>query len=573
MPESSLPPTPPRSGPSSGLRPQGAVILVTGPAGPAHDALHRSLLAAPGTWDASEVRPLTPAALAEHHARLHPGQRDLTVTPRPVVLDTDGSRCAQAPAALGEQLVVVHLHEDPTRPARTSRDPAIELGTWREVSRAALDLVEQLGPGRSHVVDVDDVLAEPEDATQRACAAVGLGWHVQVSVPWRDLRFALAADRVANEVAPGQQTTLLAARAAGLAHPTAPSIAPTSAPGSLTAHDDGLAQLLDAIGSSLVVTTYQSGRVILLRHDAGRLGVHLRAFDRPMGIALHPTGFALGVATEVLDYRNVAELAATVEPKGSHDAYFLPRNSHVTGDIAVHDLAFGSEGLWVVATEFSCLATLDTDHSFVPRWHPPFISAVRPGDRCHLNGVALVDGAPRYVTALGVSDEPRGWRARKGDGGVLLEVPSGRTVVEGLSMPHSPRWHAGRLWVLESGRGRLLVCDPATGATTTVAEVPGFARGLSFHGYLAFVATSQVRETATFGDLPVQEMARRECGVWAIDTRTGSVVASVRFEDRIREIFDVAVLPGVRFPDVAEAGSEHVRSAWVLPSSARPANR
>jgi uncharacterized protein (TIGR03032 family) len=220
----------------------------------------------------------------------------------------------------------------------------------------------------------------------------------------------------------------------------------------------------------------------------------------------------------------------------------------------------------VVATQFGCLATLDTEHSFVPRWQPPFISALAPEDRCHLNGLALVDGVPRYVTALGVSDEPGGWRARKADGGVLMEVPSGRVLAEGLSMPHSPRWHDGRLWVLESGRGRLLTVDPESGTTTVVAEVPGFTRGLSFHGPLAFVGTSQARETATFGGLPIAALPRLECAVWAIDTRTGEVVASVRFEDRIREIFDVAVLPGVAFPDIAEAGSELVRTSWFVPS-------
>ena len=271
--------------------------------------------------------------------------------------------------------------------------------------------------------------------------------------------------------------------------------------------------------------------------------------------------------SEVLDYRNFAALAPTLEPAGTHDACFLPRNSHVTGDIAVHDLAFGNDGLWVVATQFSCLATLDTDHSFVPRWQPPFITALAPEDRCHLNGVALVDGVPRFVTALGTSDEKGGWRADKATGGVVMEVPSGKVVIEGLSMPHSPRWHDGRLWVLESGRGRLLTCDPVTGTTTTVAEVPGFTRGLSFHGNIAFVATSQVRETATFGGLPISRLPRRECGVWAVDTTNGEVVASVRFEDRIREIFDVAVLPGVAFPDIAEQGSALVRTSWYVPGA------
>ncbi|WP_297620999.1 TIGR03032 family protein [Nocardioides sp.] len=527
-------------------------VLVTGSTGPAYDALRASLLMAPGAWDASAVVPWTGEARAEHHARLDPDRYDAHAPSRPLVFDADDERREE----VSVDSFVVHLHQPPTP------------GGWKQLTASALDLVERVGPERGRVVDVDDLVAEPEDAAQQVFGFLGLGWHPLSSGPLRELAVGLGRGtrEGAGEGESDDDVRALVARARSQARPVAPSLAPTTAPGSLTAHDDGLSGLLKSLGSSLMVTTYQSDRVIVLRHDAGRLGVHLRAFDRPMGIALHPRGFALGVASEVLDYRNFAELAAGVDPRGSHDAYFVPRNSHVTGDISVHDLGFGAEGLWVVATQFSCLATLDTDHSFVPRWQPPFVSALAPEDRCHLNGLALVDGVPRYVTALGVSDEAGGWRARKADGGVVLEVPSGRTVVEGLSMPHSPRWHDGRLWVLESGRGRLLTCDPETGTTTTVAEVPGFARGLSFHGHLAFVGTSQARETATFGGLPIASLPRLECGVWAVDTRTGEIVASVRFEDRIREIFDVSVLPGVRFPDVAEERSEIARTAWAVPA-------
>ena len=51
-------------------------------------------------------------------------------------------------------------------------------------------------------------------------------------------------------------------------------------------------------------------------------------------------------------------------------------------------------------TLFSCLAGLDSRYSFVPRWRPPFISALAAEDRCHLNGLAMVDGdAPAFLVA------------------------------------------------------------------------------------------------------------------------------------------------------------------------------
>ena len=133
-----------------------------------------------------------------------------------------------------------------------------------------------------------------------------------------------------------------------------------------------------------------------------------------MGVAVAPGRIALGTRCEVWDLRDMPEAAVKLEPAGSHDACYLPRNRHVTGDIAVHDLAFAQGELWLVATMFSCLATLDAEHSFVPRWTPPFITRLAPEDRCHLNGIAIVDDQVAYVTALGRADTPGGRRRGQG---------------------------------------------------------------------------------------------------------------------------------------------------------------
>src|SRR6185295_4046933 len=224
-----------------------------------------------------------------------------------------------------------------------------------------------------------------------------------------------------------------------------------------------LPALLRALSSSLLVSTYQSGWVILVRADGEALNTHFRSFASPMGLAVGPRYLAIGTARHVWEYRNVPAAAQRLQPAGKHDACFLPRACHVTGDIRGHEMAFAGEELWVVNTRFSCLCELDRDHSFVPRWRPSFVSALAAEDRCHLNGLAVVDGQVRYVTALGRSDTPGGWRESKAEGGVLLDVPSGEAVANGLSMPHSPRWHDGRLWVLESGKGEIGVVDLPTG--------------------------------------------------------------------------------------------------------------
>jgi uncharacterized protein (TIGR03032 family) len=203
----------------------------------------------------------------------------------------------------------------------------------------------------------------------------------------------------------------------------------------------------------------------------------------------------------------------------------------------------------------------------MPRWKPPFITAYAPEDRCHLNGLAMMDGQPKYMTALAVSDAPAGWRPFKRDGGVLMAVPSGEMICRGLSMPHSPRVYDGQLWVLNSGSGSFGVVDPQSGQYQEVANLPGFTRGLDFLGRFAFVGLSQVRESAVFSgikiaDRPVEE---RSCGVWVVDIVTGQTVAFLKFVDGIQEIFAVQVLPGIRFPELLNDDKVRIGDSFILP--------
>lgn len=231
-------------------------------------------------------------------------------------------------------------------------------------------------------------------------------------------------------------------------------------------------------------------------------------------------------------------------------------------------IAWGGDELWVVNTRFGCLCTLDPDYSFVPRWRPPFVTGLSAADRCHLNGLALSNGQPKYVTALGESDAANGWRAAKARGGCLMEVSNGDVITRGLSMPHSPRWHDGRLWLLESGTGQLVLVDTTSGRRETVAEVPGFARGLALLGPYAFVGLSKIRAMSALDDVP--SAGRREqlkCGVAAVDLRSGRVVAVLEFQTAVEEIFDIQLLPGLRFPEVIGFHQETVQHTFIVPTA------
>ena len=327
--------------------------------------------------------------------------------------------------------------------------------------------------------------------------------------------------------------------------------------------------LLEQGRLSIAVSTYQAGQVVFLRADQGKLNTHFCAFNRPMGVAFQGNRLVIGTNNEIFEFRNTPAVAPKVEPKGRHDACFIPRSVHYTGNIDIHEIDFAGDELWLVNTRFSCLCTLDLDHSFVPRWRPPWVSAYAVEDRCHLNGLAVVDGRPRYVTALGRTDTAGGWRANKNAGGVLYDVVRDKVLVEGLSMPHSPRWYRGRVWFLESGYGALSWYDPTTASSGRLTQLPGFTRGLDFVEGYAVIGLSQVRETNTFEGIPITaDGSERRSGVWVVDLGTGETVALLRFSDAVEEIFAVKVLPGLTFPSLLEPGHELVGVSYVLPDAA-----
>jgi uncharacterized protein (TIGR03032 family) len=307
----------------------------------------------------------------------------------------------------------------------------------------------------------------------------------------------------------------------------------------------GFAPILSGLRTSLLVSTYQAGKLVTVGVRDGGLTFSFHNFERAMGVAVRHDRLAVGSRAQVWFLDAAPALVPRLDPPGRHDACFLTRSSRYTGEIQGHELAWAGDELWAVNTAFSCLCTLHPDHSFEPRWRPPFVSTIAPEDRCHLNGLAMVEGKPRYVTVLAETDAPQGWRPVKATGGCLIDVPSGETVARGFAMPHSPRVHGGRVWVLHSGTGRLVVVDPATGRYDDVAELPGYTRGLAMAGPYAFVGLSKIRETSTFGGVPIAE--RRDalkCGVGVIDLRSGRLAAHLEFVAGVDEIFDVVTLPG-----------------------------
>lgn len=330
-------------------------------------------------------------------------------------------------------------------------------------------------------------------------------------------------------------------------------------------------EILNHLQSSLAITTYQAGKLAIVGVNGGQLNFSFHDFEQAMGIAIGPDAIAVGSRRDIHVMRAAKDIASHISPVGTYDAAYLMRHSFRTGNIHGHEMAWGREGLWIVNTLFSSLCTLDQNFSFVPRWRPPFISKLEANDRCHLNGLAMHDGRPKFVAAHGDSDEPGGWRATKATGGVVIDVDSGETVARGFAMPHSPRLALGRLWLLNSGAGQLGTVDLASGRFEPVTAFPGFTRGLAFHGQFAFVGLSKIRETSVFGGMPIEkDRANLRCGVGVVDLATGQQVAMLQFHSGVDEIFAVGVLPGSMRPCVV--GPQETESdradIWIVPTSA-----
>ena len=331
---------------------------------------------------------------------------------------------------------------------------------------------------------------------------------------------------------------------------------------------DGFAEWMSGCGGSIVATTYQAGKVAVVGWDGRRVTLLMRQFDKPLGLAISGGKMALATRHDVVLLADAPLLAHDYLERdpGRYDTLYLPRVAYFTGDINAHDLAFGDDGLWVVNTRFSCLSQLSDEHSFVPQWKPAFVSEVAPEDRCHLNGLAVVDGRPGYVTVLGETDAPGAWRENKAQGGALVDVERNEVVVRELSMPHSPRWHDGTLWLLNSGRGELWRVNAGNGSHEVVCALPGYLRGLGFVGPFALVGLSQVRERHIFGGLPVQERFKfLACAIVIVDTRTGREVGRLEFTSGAQELFDVQFLTGRRRVNILSAEKGAVREAFTAP--------
>jgi hypothetical protein len=342
---------------------------------------------------------------------------------------------------------------------------------------------------------------------------------------------------------------------------------------------------------SLTFTTYQAGKVFFIGlQPNGQLSIFERTFERCMGLYAEGSTLYMSSLYQLWRFENAL---LTGQVHNGYDAVYVPQVGYITGDLDVHDVVVvppqphlsrrekenpalvpplnkgGLGGVIFVNTLFSCLAAVSEKYSFIPLWQPPFISKLAAEDRCHLNGLALRDGQPRYVTAVSQSDVADGWRDKRRDGGCVIDISSNEIILTGLSMPHSPRWYKDKLWLLNSGTGEFGYADMERGVFEPVAFCPGYMRGCAFCGDFAIVGLSKPRHNKTFSGLSLDDNlgakgAEPRCGLLVIDLRSGDIVHSLRIEGVVEELYDVQVLLGVRRPMAIGFKTEEIRRVVTM---------
>ena len=331
-------------------------------------------------------------------------------------------------------------------------------------------------------------------------------------------------------------------------------------------------ELLYRLGCTLAISTYQAGKLIFLSpKDENSLVQLPRTFEKVMGIAedRDKDKLALACKDEIIVFANSPDLARHY-PKASnkYDALYMPRVTYHTGPLDIHDLNFGHNNeLYAVNTLFSCLIRIDDNYNFTPYWTPPFIDKMVSEDRCHLNGMAMKNGKPKYVTAFNQGNSYQSWRDNITKTGVVFDVETNEIIVEGLAMPHTPRIFNGALYVLLSATGELIKVDTTSGKYEVVVKLDGFVRGMSLYKDYLFIGLSKLRKnSSTFGKLDFAEKANQS-GVVVVHLPTGSIAGKISYLTSLDEIYDIHILPDKIRPNILNTLTPAYKTGLMTPKS------
>lgn len=331
-------------------------------------------------------------------------------------------------------------------------------------------------------------------------------------------------------------------------------------------------ELLLKLRCAIAISTYQAGKLVFLSSKDEDTLIQLpRTFPKPMGIAENKVTdqLALACKDEIIVFSNSPQLASHY-PRSpqKYDALYMPRATYHTGPLDIHDLYFGKDGkLYAVNTLFSCIITIDDQYNFRPFWKPPFIDKLISEDRCHLNGLALKDGIPKYATAFNQGNSFQSWRENVTTTGVIFDIESNETIATGLAMPHTPRWFGDALYVLLSATGELIRVDVNTGKYDVIVQVDGFVRGMDLYKDYLFIGLSKLRKnSSTFAKLPFAEKAN-QAGIVIVHLPTGSIAGNINYLTSLDEIYDVHIIRDKIRPNILNTIKPDYKQGLMTPEA------
>jgi len=326
-------------------------------------------------------------------------------------------------------------------------------------------------------------------------------------------------------------------------------------------------EILRQLQCSILLTTYQAGKVVMISAQNDEfLSILPRSFPKPMGLDVKGDEMVIATKDEVIRLHNSRELAATYPKKpNTYDALFIPRTTHHTGQVDMHDVKFGKERLYAINTSFSCLCEIGGNYNFIPRWKPNFITSLASEDCCHLNGLVMKDGYPRFVTALGKSNTPQGWRDHITDGGLLIDVTTDEIIFDDLAMPHSARYHKDELYCLLSATGQLVKLHIDRKEVEVIKDLKGFCRGMDIVGDYAIIGMSKLRKnSSTFAKLDFAEKAY-QAGIKIVHLPTCAIVGEMNFQTSVDEIYEIKILPDTTRPNILNTENDIHKMSLAIP--------
>ena len=331
-------------------------------------------------------------------------------------------------------------------------------------------------------------------------------------------------------------------------------------------------EILQKLNCTIAITTYQAGKLVFISAKDEHSLIQLpRTFEKPMGIAedKERDKLALACKDEVIVFSNSKDLAKYYPASpGKYDALYMPRATYHTGPLDIHDLSFGkNHELYAVNTLFSCIIKIDDNYNFTPYWKPQFIDKLVSEDRCHLNGMAMQNGLPKYATAFGKENTFQSWRKNVTTSGIIIDVDSNEIVVENLAMPHSPRIYNGELYTLLSATGELIRVNPKNNSYDVVLKIDGFVRGMDLHKDYLFIGHSKLRKnSSTFAELKFAESAN-EAGIIIVHLPTASIAGKITYKSSLDEIYDIHILSNKIRPNIMNTIKTDYKSGLMTPDS------